>query len=300
MKAALLGADCLYCQIPALRAGFTALGHQHSADIDGDTSFVFVGNPPFEPYLDLARSREKKIIFNVLDVPLHCREWPEFAATWPAQLALANRVTCISQSTQRDLLTHCGVQSEVIYYPMKPVRFDETIKRVKGLRVLLVGRVNDPNKRVGLTISALIRAGFEENEIGVVGPENPRFGQYFGLVPDDMLNTLYNSVDYVMMLSIREGIGLPAIEAACCGAIPIVAPDLTTFDEFWVQSPLGLHYQNLHSIDKVAMLLRALEDDPKWRAEVKQDMLGYAALAFRPKFEAKAVAARLIEIYHTL
>lgn len=300
MKASLLGSDgTLLCQMGALRDGFTRLGHQHVPDpLDPDVSFVFVGNGPYEPYLDL--SGRKKLILSVLDCPTHCVQWPDFATKWPTQLGAADKVTSISKATQRDLRDLCGVDSEVIYYPMKPVRYSLDVKRVQGLRALLVGRVNDPNKRVSLAISSLIRAGFDESEVGVVGPENPRYGQYFGLVSDDMLNTLYNSVDYVMMLSQKEGLGLPAIEAACCGAIPLVAPDLSTFAEFWAESPLGLHYQKLNSVNDVAELIRSIEADPKWRAEVKQDLVGYAELAFRPKFDPVAVASRLISIYQTL
>ena len=43
-----------------------------------------------------------------------------------------------------------------------------------------------------------------------------------------------------------------------------------------------------------------LEDPEKKTVEVKEDTLGYAELAFRPKFETKAVASRIISVYQSI
>lgn len=299
MRASIMGSDGnRLCQIPALRDGFADLGHEHTpAFTHPDTAFVFVGNPPFDSYL--AATREKKVIFNVLDCPTWVPEWPAIQEAYKTQLPLASRVTCISKAVQRDLRDLCGVRAEVIYYPMKPVRYTGG-KRYPQYKVAMVGRLGDRSKRAGFAVQALIHAGFNEEEVAIVGPEYVGWGSRLGLVSDEALCDLYNSVDYVLMLSRHEGLGLPALEAACCGAIPIVAPDLSTFDEFWAQSPLGLHYQKLTSVEQVAKLLRSFQDDPQWRADVKQDILGYAELSFRPKFDRKAVASRILEVYQTI
>lgn len=288
------------CQIGALREGFAALGHQHTFEqTHPDNSFVFVGNAPYDDYVELARSCNKATIFNVLDCPYWLPEWPQLADKWRAQLAAADRVTCISATVQADLARLLGVRADVIYYPMKRVHHTG-LRKYPQFKVAMIGRLCDPGKRAGIAVKALIRAGFNESEVAVVGPEYFGYGTKMGIVSDEALNDIYNSVDYVIMASRYEGIGLPAIEAAICGAIPIVMPDLTTFNEFWVESPLGLNYQTLHSPDAVAKLIRALEDNPEWKATVKQDMLGYAELAFRPKFDAKAVASRLVEVYQSI
>lgn len=299
MRCSILGSDgSALCQIPRLREGFAALGHEHTFDTTHpDTAFVFVGNPSFDNYLPLRG--QKKLIFNVLDIPWHLPEVNDIINRLYDHLPYADRVTAISNTVARDVETHCGVKCETIYYPMKPVRHTG-VRKYPQFRALLVGRLRDPNKRVTMAVQSLIRAGFNENEVAVVGGERIGWGVEMGCVTDEALNNLYNSVDYVLMLSKVEGIGLPAIEAACCGAIPIVAPDLTTFDEFWAESPLGLHYQQLNSPNDVANLIRALEGNPTWKAEVKQDILGFAALKFRPKFEAKAVASRIIEVYQSI
>lgn len=301
MRIGVAGADGnILCQIPALRAGFAELGYQPTPDLNHpDTAFIFVGNPPFDQFQEIAK--EKKTIFNVLDCPTHVKEWEELRTKWSEQLKLAHKVTTISKATQFRLKEFCGIDSEVIYYPMKPVRYDPSLsKKILGIKVLLIGRVNDSEKRAGAAIASLIRAGFNESEIGIVGPENPRYGQYFGVVTDEALNVLYNNTDYVMMLSRNEGLGLPALEAACCGAIPIVLPDLLTFDEFWASSPLGEFYKKLKSVDAISNLLIAINNNPEWKEIIKQDMLAYSQLAIRPKLEAKNVAQRIVEIYQTL
>jgi hypothetical protein len=297
MRISIQGSDgSSLCQIPALREGFAALGHEHTFEAaHPDTAFVFCGNSPFEQYLPLIG--QKKIIFNVLDLPFHVPEIGDIIARLREQLPLASRVTTISKTVAAHLKEYCNVNAEVIYYPMKPVKHTG-IKKYPGIRALLVGRVNDRNKRAAFAIQSLIRAGFNEDEIVVVGPENPFFGRYFGVCSDEVLNDLYNSTEYVMMTSKNEGIGLPAIESAICGAIPMICPDLSTFDEFWAESPLGLHYQHINSPNNMASLITSLEDNSTWKAEVKQDLLGYAALKFAPKFNAKAVATRIIDVFH--
>lgn len=296
MKISILGGDAnILCQVPALRAGFAELGHQHVANpSDPDVGFVFVGNPPYHDYLTVAK--EKKTIFNVLDFARHCPEHSDIVARLREQLPVAGRVTAISKTVANQVQDFCNLPAEVIYYPMKPVSSTGE-KKYPQFKAMLCGRLLDPNKRAHAAVVSLIRAGFQENEVAIVGPEPINWGVYMGPVSDTTLNDLYNSVDYVLMLSKEEGIGLPAIEAACAGAIPIVLPDLSTFEEFWLHSPLGLNYQMLNSPGRVADLIITLNNNVDWKNQVRQDMLAYAELAFRPKFTAKNVASKIFETY---
>lgn len=298
MRVSIQGGDAnLLCQVPALRQGFAALGHEHIADAGHpDVAFAFVGNPPFANYLYLASL--KKTIFNVLDLCPHCVEHERIVKDLKEVLPQASRVTCISDTVRLEL-ADIGVKAETIYYPMKPVRYTGE-RKYPQFRVAMVGRLNDSNKRAGAAVSALVRAGFEESEVAIVGPEYIGYGTRMGEVSDEVLNDIYNSVDYVIMLSRNEGIGLPAIEGAICGAIPIVAPDLSTFGEFWVGSPLGLHYQTITSIDTVAKLIRSIEDQPAWRDDLKRDFRAYGETYFRPKFDAVEVAKRIISVYQSI
>lgn len=299
MLASILGADGnQLCQIPALREGFAALGHQHTGNFDHpDVSFVFVGNPPFDSYLGATKT--KKTIFNVLDLCPHCVEHEDIVARLKDQLPLATRVSAISQTVADELKAKCGVDAHVIYYPMKPVHYTAG-RKYPQFRAMICGRNGDPNKRVATSVQALVRAGFKEDEVAVVGPEYLGWGVRMGVVSDTVLNDLHNSVDYVMMLSKNEGIGLPAIEGAVCGVIPILACDLSTLGEFWVQSPLGLQYQTLTSAAKVADLLRAIEADPTWKAQLKVGFREYATQTFVPKFDRVRVAERIISLAQSI
>ncbi len=300
MKCCVLGSSAtLLCQVSALREGFSALGHEPIIDYtDPDTAFVFCGNPPFDSYLDLARSRQRKVIFNVLDLCPHCENHADIVARLRDQLPLA-KVTTISKTVAAELAEKCGVKADVIYYPMKPVRFTGE-RKYPQFRAMCAGRLRDPNKGMAHTVKALIRAGFNESEVAMVGPEYPGWGTNMGTVSDAVLNDLYNSVDYVVSLASNEGIGLVPIEGAICGAIPIITPRLSTYNEFWADSPMGIHYQTLTSTDAISNLIISIEKDKEWKAQLKQEMRAYGERVFRPLFDRIEVAKRIITTYHTL
>lgn len=298
MKCSIISAaGTALCQQTQLHAGFATLGHTHVEPSDPDSQFLFIGNPPHDKYLEMAKS--KKTIFNVLDICWHCQEIEQILNSYRLQLPQASKVTCISKTIQAELKKHLNIDSDVIYYPMKPVKHTGE-KKYPQFKVMMAGRLSDPNKFAATAVHSLIRAGFNESEVAIVGPDHVGWGTRMGMVNDDVLNDLYNSVDYVICLTKNTGLELPPIEAACCGAIPIIAAHLQTYDEFWAASPLGLHYKQLTSVQNVGNLIMSLEANPTWKAEVKQDILGYAELAFRPKFEAAAVAKRIVEVYESI
>lgn len=299
MKVGVLGSEgTALCQIGALKQGFRELGHTPVIDwSDPDAAFVFVGNPPYESYLNAAT--RKPFIFNVLDVCPHCTDHQDIIRRFAAQLPIAARVTTISKTVQRQLADLCGVKADVIYYPMKPITSDRA-RKYPQFRAMLAGRTSDPNKRCHSAVLSLVKAGYSESEVAIVGPEYPGWGARMGTVSDATLNDLFNSVDYVMMTSREEGIGLPAIEAACAGAIPIVLPDLSTFDEFWADSPMGLFYQTFTSIDRVSQFITHMDSHPEEKAAMKLAMLQYANSHLRPLFNKSAVAARIIDVYHSI
>lgn len=298
MKIGVVGSDGnILCQLNAVRNGLEALGHECTTDIfDPDVAFVFVGNPPFEkyiPYID-----QKKFIFNVLDLAPHCKEHRDIVNSLSIQLPLASRVTTISESVQKQLKELCHVTAEVIYYPMKPIY--EKKHKAPRFRAMMVGRTSDPNKRCSSAVVSLVKAGYDEDEVAIVGPEYPGWGYRCGIISDDILNSLYNTVDYVLMFSKEEGIGLPAIEAACAGAIPIILPDLSTYDDFWDKSPMGIYYQTFTSIDKVSQFIIYMDSNPEEKNIMKDAMKSYADIYFRPKFDNVEVAKKIIQVFQSI
>ena len=296
MKASIMGGDGnILCQVPALRKAFSDLGHTHTSDVnDHDSAFLFVGNAPFDSYLNV----DKKKIFNVLDIPFHLPEVDSIITSITEASKKCHKVTVISKAVQEDLKKYCDIDAELIHYPMKPVSY--TGQKKYPYKVLMAGRLRDPNKFAASAIHAIQKAGFEQKDLVIVGPDDIGMGNYLGIVDDETLNDLYNSVDFVVMLDRFAGLGLPAIEAACCGAIPIVAAHLHTLDDVWAQSPLGLHYHTCKSIQGISDLMNGLKNNDDWRNQVKKDLLVYADSHLRPRYEAKHVIDRILRIYHSI
>lgn len=299
MRIGVAGSDSTaLCQISSVHAGLQALGHETTSYNDPRADFVFVGNPPFAPYLEIAA--RKPTIFNVLDLARHCPEHQDIVEAIKSQASRAAAITCISDTVRGQLSELCGVNAKVIYYPMKPISRRTGSSKYPQFKVAMVGRTSDPNKRCGAAVLALTRAGYTEDQVAVVGPEYPGWGTRVGTVSEAKLNDIYQSVDYVLMLSKEEGIGLTAAEAAIAGAIPLVLPDLSTYNEFWATSPAHQFYLQLTSIDSLAAFLIYLKSDPDARETLRAQMADYGQNILRPLFDKTNVAARILSVYESI
>jgi glycosyltransferase involved in cell wall biosynthesis len=216
-------------QVDRIDQGFQQLGHEVIKTIS-DADLVYINNPWFDQIIEdkrLGRIRGK-IVMNVLDVPVHLKEYDP--AKLAAQLGHADAVTSISQYTCGTLRRHCGLESYVIYNPIKRVYQAPDLAEKPFFKFAHIGRRYDPNKRAAQAFAALQILGFTERDICLVGNEGG-WGTYLGVLSDQNLNIVYNSVQFVLCTSEIEGLGLPAVEAMACGAIPVVCKDLTTREE---------------------------------------------------------------------
>lgn len=228
MNVALFGGECYYCQLPRIKEGFLHLNHI----IDYSNPDIIYANDPqyFEQAIELKQKKKKFLILNILDIPWHIKEFDEIIEKWKSQLKFADIITTISYTVKNDLEKLINKDVHVIYNPVKDVLYDEKI--IKNNFFLYVGRANDPNKRINLIYESLqyIENGLQS--IKICGTENPRFGNYLGLVSDESLNYLYNSSKFLFLTSKNEGIGLPMIESMICGTIPITCSDNKAAKEF--------------------------------------------------------------------
>lgn len=300
MKISILGSDgTVLCQIPALRKAFESLGYELTPYYwESDVSFIFVGNPWFDQVIKDKQDGKvsAKLIFNILDIPLHISDYP--IERLREQLSHADAVATISQWTHDIVKEKTGQDSTVIYYPAKSVWF--TDQKKYHFKAALVGRINDPNKYAGMAISALIGAGYEEKEVAIVGGEYPNWGTYCGIVTDEVLNDIYNSVDYVIMLDRYAGIGLPAYEGAVCGAIPIIHSHLTTRQEFWDDSPLGETYKKINDVTDIKGVLMSLDDHYERKQELKKQFREYVDFRLQWKFDPIMVVKRILKVYERI
>lgn len=89
---------------------------------------------------------------------------------------------------------------------------------------------------------------------------------FTGFVPDDRLVTLYNLCSLFVFPSLREGFGLPALEAMACGA-PVIASNTSSLPEVlgWPDAMF-----DPHSDEAIARTLHAGLTDLAFRSELVQ------------------------------
>jgi len=230
IKFSIFGADGLTSQMPRIRDAMQSLGHILSEE---SPDLIYSNDPTGYPK---AMHLKKKfpnsyLILNFLDVPWHMPKVEQQTKLLVEHfLSKSDATTVISFKVKEDLNKFLNKKIDVIYNPIKDVFYDESIK--KDSTFLYVGRANDPVKRIGLLKETLLKTKNGVNEIIICGSENPGFGNYLNVVPDEKLNKLYNSSKYLFLPSKAEGLGLTMIEAMICGSLPIACSDNKTAKEF--------------------------------------------------------------------
>ena len=254
MKICCLGSEGYLNQISRIRAGMLENGCELTNV--NEASVIFCNDPAV--YQDFRQVNSKaKIIFNILDYPCHIIDdkrydlsrWPKIDWPYPKdfnvdelthKLHWADIVTTICKEVTFQAEYFSSIEAHTIYNPIKPIynlnlREEDKIKNSVGkpYKYLVIGRTRDLNKR-NYWIPEILK-GMSENPncLAVVGSENMGYGEYIGQIHDGALNLIYNSVDYVFLLSAFKSIGLPAIESVCASKIPIVCNDDISGREFF-------------------------------------------------------------------
>lgn len=299
MKVHCLGSRFHASQVQRIEDGFRALGHEvtehsHLADL------VFVNNPWFDqPLKDRAAGNlPGKLILGVQDVPHHTADYD--LPRLRAQLAQADAVTAISETTARDVLAATGIRAHVIYQPVMDVRRDPAVRRQPFYRFASVGRRSDPNKFAPLWVAALQILGYTEQDVCLVGNEGG-WGDYQGVLAEANLNVVYNSVDFVLCPSKNEGLLLPCIEAMACGAVPLVATHLTTLDELL---PADLFPEFRYCLPHPASIARFIahyvNDDSGTRlANLRQRLHDHYRTTWAERTSPTGVASRILAAYQS-
>lgn len=299
------GATGQLAQVDRIKAGLTACGTMSWAE--GSTADLIYSNDggTHQEALDwrAQRAPHAKVILNVLDIPEHC--FPpqgdytyDKLTTLRRHLTQADAVTAISPFTRGQLQRLLGVGSYLIWNPCKDVSPDKRLngERPYPYRVLISGRAGDPNKRVrSLAVPALIAAGFEEHEVAVVGGEWVGWGTDLGMVSDDVLNDLLNSVDITMHTTQLTGLELGPIESLICGAVPIMCYDMSTFKDLSYPPHWGCH----PSVASIGYRLRSLVDNPAYLTAERSHCLQMGE-HLREDLSGRAVAQRILDVYRRI
>ena len=269
-----------------IKEGFIKSGHQISND---NPDLIFANDPMgYQDAVFLKMQHPKvQLALNVLDIPWHfpnIQKQTELLAK--NYFSKADVLTTISFKVQKDLTKFYDKTIHVIYNPIKDVYLDEKIK--KNNTFFYVGRVFDPVKRFSLVRDTLSKIKNGEKNIKICGLKDPGFGNYLGIIKDEVLNELYNSTKYVLLPSKAEGIGLPMIEGMICGAIPITCSDNLTAKEF---SPLDFICEpNAQSI------VNKIEELDKEYATKRKIALEFGK-KYKTQFDKKTIAKNIIDIF---
>jgi glycosyltransferase involved in cell wall biosynthesis len=134
--------------------------------------------------------------------------------------------------------------------------------------VLFVGTM-EPRKNVARLVEAFERLGDVDAELVLVGPDGwgdlpPANARRLGFVAPEALRGLYAAADVVAYPSIREGFGLPVLEAMAQGAAVVTSATTSTAE---VAGDTGLLVDPL-DVDDIAGALQRLLGDPDLAADL--------------------------------
>ena len=300
------GTEAYINQIDRIREGFQSLGHSITSPEEADLIYC---NDPRSYSSDYRRQNPTaKIVYNVLDLPPHdidgslydISRYPRLETPWGRNydpLALKGKfvdcdlVTCICEEVQWQLKNWCDIDSKVIYNPIKDVSFlnlsdEKKIKNQRGVnyKYLYVGRANDPNKRFNIVAETMNILGDDPDLLAVVGSENPRWGDYYGVVNDEALNLFYNSVEYFFFPSAFKSVGLPALESIVTKTKTIVCDDDPTSAELWPNIAVPSDPQSISEKIK----------EEKWNKKCV-DFIEEYSIIYKSKFDKKTIAANILK-----
>jgi len=293
MKIFTSGARCVGSQIERIEEGFLQLGHEITTDITS-AGLVYANNAWYDEIIEAKKAGKikGKIVFTVLDLAPHVPDFP--VQKLKEQLVYADHICTISKFVQQDLKNRAGFDSTVIYQPIKKV-YRTGVKK-HNFKAMLVGRVNDPAKKAVESVQALIAAGLNGGDVITVGREQPFYGgAWANSVSDEVLNEIYNSVDFVMCMSTSEGMGLPALEAMSVGAVPVLPRDLTTREEFF-PTQVFPEYEFVKDAETAKDFMLTLMQDKERMCEMKTRLVNHFESFWRENLNGVGVAKKILEV----
>jgi glycosyltransferase involved in cell wall biosynthesis len=232
--------------------------------------------------------------------PWPARRYLDLGTRWSAHAA--RRVIAVSAATKRDLVERYGVPAgkiDVVYHgvaahfrpPADPAAARATVEAL-GVRppyILAVGTIQ-PRKNYPRLIAALARLRAEGHDLRlvIVGRTGWLAAEtlaapaacgvashvlFAGYLPDTALPALYAQAACVALVSLHEGLGMPAAEALACGA-PLVCAGTSALPEVAGAAAL---YCDPASVDSIAAALRTALTDAERRAQLRALGLARAA-----------------------
>jgi glycosyltransferase involved in cell wall biosynthesis len=228
------------------------------------------------------------------------RDYPALAARHAAR---ADLVVTVSESVAADVRSRLGVTDDrlVVCRPgapawpprdapggVGPILFVGTLEPRKNVAGLLRAYERVRARRAG--VPPLLLAGpAVEQSAAVVGTASRMPGvQLLGYVHDDQRRQLYREASMLVLPSLHEGFGLPALEAMTLG-LPVVASRRGALPE--VVGDAGLLIDPLED-DELANAIEGVLSDPNRRRRMAE-----AGIQRSRQFTWSATAERLLQAY---
>jgi hypothetical protein len=234
MKAIFLGYRGPSGQILRIEDGWKNIGEE-VCELGTEPEIIFCNDSGFynEGIVLKGQFPKAKLILNVLDVPK--KYYPDLnLENLKNQLLKADIVTSISKFSQKQVEDFLDMKSYVIYNPVKDIS-NKNLER--DIDFIYIGRLYEENKRFNLAVQSLSLLNIKTHQLYIAGPDDPGRGlNYLGTVDDYTLDMLYNRSKFLVCPTEYGVLGLPPIEAAICGCIPILCNDNEAAEEFNLSS----------------------------------------------------------------
>ena len=172
------------------------------------------------------------------------------------EVALADAMICVSESTRRDLLHFYEIDPQravTIHSGLPKLPAPQPVAGLPRRYILFVSTV-EPRKNLGVLLdaySSLRKSGRYDGSLvvaGRVGWKSEGMAKrlrepgviHLDYVPAAQLETLYSRADVFVFPSIYEGFGFPLLEAMALG-IPVIAADSSSLPEIGGDAALYFH-----------------------------------------------------------
>jgi glycosyltransferase involved in cell wall biosynthesis len=256
-------------------------------------------------------------VFSNYAFPINWMEWGYFMLAIPDSARRARRILCVSETTARAIaarMPECKDKLRVVHHGVASifrVRDDANATRQRCEQlvgssdefILSTGGVS-PNKNHENTLRAFARAFPSPSRMRLVrvsrfgsGLKLERLARELGVsdryvalqqTSDDDVVALLNGAAFLVFCSIREGFGLPILEAMACGC-PVLTSNVSCLPEVGGDAAL---YCDPHDTADVARQMERLATEPSLR----EDLRG-RGLARARAFTWERAAAQTLEVY---
>ena len=269
---------------------------------------VFFGANYFLPRLHAAVARRRVVTVHDLTY----KRFPELLQKetlenldrqMQREVAVADAIVCVSESTRRDLLRYYDADPARVHAILSGLGTPAVAEPVEGLppRYILFVSTIEPRKNLGTLIDAYERLrdrGTYDGSLVVVGKIGwkseslvPRLrGRgivHLDYVPAPQLASIYERAEAFVFPSIYEGFGFPLLEAMARG-VPSLAARSSSLPEIGGNAAL---YFDPTDVDALTAQLTRVLQDPALRADLATRGRAQAA-----RFRWEEAAARTLDV----